>query len=233
MRSLAALVLMTLLLIGGLAATASFAPSTEPCAAYERQAASDSFKNCMEADSARRVAVFTEQLAQFTGLLVLFTVAVAAAGFWQATIGMRQAALAERSMRDLERPYVFPESFLIARPDATKNFARLTIALKNYGRTPATITRLIIGATIEREGGALSDEIFQPMAKVLGPNDTYQDIEWRPQMLQSTFPSIQNGAARLRTRLTITYEDATGQNSYTQRLRYVHDPKAEIFIRDD
>jgi hypothetical protein len=84
MWRLAALILGTLVLIAALALSASsFESTNDPCARYEQNISGEAFKNCTEAASAQRVAIFTEKLANFTFWLMLFTFGLAVVGAWQ------------------------------------------------------------------------------------------------------------------------------------------------------
>ena len=146
---------------------------------------------------------------------------VAIASQATAAAAERSANVAERTLADLERPYLLPKLVTIRRAqtlsDDTYIGNHIALEIKNYGRSPATLTNLIIGARIKRpDEEELADEITQPHANVLGDGDDYGPMKWPTKLLRGTRIGDALEKAQFRVKVSLTYEDVAGK-LYTRR----------------
>jgi hypothetical protein len=120
LAGLAALSLLTIGIIGGLAlATSPTYPPSDPCAQYpgDHQA----YEECAEAASTHAVAESTEWLAGFTATLAFSTIVLAGASVWQGWLTHQSIELARKE---------FVATF---RPKIVLRFAKLKMGEKETG----------------------------------------------------------------------------------------------------
>ena len=94
------------------------------------------------------MAAYTRQLAIFTMLLVGATVVLGAVGIWQGRHIKRSVTIAERTLTELERPYVFWKEMKTDLPaymspklswNPRTTGPQFILSIINHGRTPANI----------------------------------------------------------------------------------------------
>lgn len=136
----------------------------------------------------------------------------------------RQVALSERSMNVMERPYVFfhdtqkleSPGFGLASPPPNT----FRIIWKNFGKTPALVTRVRLGLSHEDEGAdpTTMPKHEMPFGAVIGVND-----EWRRGQVVVTDAMIRDFAEDARPIWIcgdITYNDLHGVEHRTWFCRF-------------
>jgi hypothetical protein len=131
-------VLATVLIGGVLLAATSSPPQTQesPCARYEHSADPEPLKSCIEADAIQREAVYTEQLAEFTLLLVAFTVVLAGASIWQGILTRQSINLARQEFVASHRPRL-KVRLLTHKPFVAGEQIELLFTITNFGDSTA------------------------------------------------------------------------------------------------
>lgn len=153
----------------------------------------------------------------------------------------RQASLAERAFRDLERPYVFVDSLKYLRTDLHEGNSSgiLLLTLANYGRTPAIMWEVEARVSAYQvpdanEGAAFSDNHRVPISHILTAGSKFPDINVSGRMLDEYFVSgIQKGTTRLSVKLHIRYGNVFDNDIREDVFPLAFDYALQAFLRDD
>ncbi len=198
----------------------------------EAESASDYHTKCEKARIDGKLVEFTGQLALYTGLLFLATLALAVATAFLVRVGFRQikdatrsidaavksaqaaekaADVAERALSKLENPYPFP--IIDYFPDGPE--PTISVSIKNYGRSPATIDKLSVSFRIStanvygsRPDFAL-DKKFMTYS-VVGVGETSEAFYIRDKILAQYKALIASGKKSLYVEVSFGFKSLMG-----------------------
>lgn len=139
----------------------------------------------------------------------------------------RQAGVAEATLRDLERPYVFADRIELA--DGSPDGTVLVLSLANYGRTPAIMRHISAQALVhgvpDIEGQpSLATSARLPSNRVIAASGKLDNIQLRlPELGSLWIPGVKRGVARLTLVLGIRYGDVFGADTREDTFRFSYD----------
>ncbi len=149
-----------------------------------------------------------------------------------------QASVAEATLRDLERPYVFVERLDFVDNEANAEAPQvLHVTLTNYGRTPAIMCEVRSLITVQTldfpEGGsaALLSHLV-PTTRVIGADKSVGGLKVSPEDLDAFWsPRIRAGDARLDITLHVRYGNVFGPEVREDVFNLSYDYALREFLR--
>ncbi len=149
----------------------------------------------------------------------------------------RQAAVAERSLEDLERPYIFASrlEFVIATDEISG--PHFLLGLTNYGRTPAIMKSYWVELLMKNQTDSQKDDIFaewnQPISQVIAAGGVCDNMRLPSRVVtEGTIGEIWRGSLQANLTLRLSYDDVFGQQ-HDESFSYLYLPSARSFVRND
>ena len=149
----------------------------------------------------------------------------------------KQAEVAERSLEDLERPYIFASrlEFVIATDEISG--PHFLLGLTNYGRTPAIMksfwVELLMKNQIDNQKDDIIAEWNQPISQVIAAGGVCDNMRLPSRVVtEGTIGEIWRGSLEANVSLRLSYDDVFGQER-EESFSYVYLPSASMFVRNE
>lgn len=159
----------------------------------------------------------------------------------------KSADVAEKSVNDIERPYVLVESVReafkeymdkgddIIVPIDAQIKPHAVLILKNYGRSPALVSKLGAHIHIIDGGCDLPDTIYEWLENiiVIGPHETFEKyVAYYNAHETGVWNQVKRGELKLFVVVSLFYRDVLSKEHQT-KLKFLYDTHVGKFVIQD